>query len=163
MTHFESAWTRLPVLQMPIFCNSQVPPTCSRKIQCFKEWCIPNQMTKSASNIVRQHLRPWWCCIKNIEYSWKSLALVVWWKPMLCHKAGNCSTLRPISIEYVSAAFRLRHANRADRFHFSLCVNFHQVWCAGELLLPSSGSPEPSRADMQDFHFWQMPEHDAVV
>ena len=29
----------------------------------------------------------------------------------------------------VSAALHLRHASRADRFHFSLCVNFHQVRC----------------------------------
>ena len=50
----------------------------------------------------------------------------------------------PISTGYVSAALRLHHASGADRFHFSLCVNFHQVQYAADLLRTSSGSPEPS-------------------
>ena len=37
------------------------------------------------------------------------------------------SVSRPISTGYVSAVLRLRHTSRADRFHFSLCVNPNQV------------------------------------
>ena len=31
------------------------------------------------------------------------------------------------STRYMSPTLRLRHTNGADWFHFSLCVNFHQV------------------------------------
>ena len=48
-------------------------------------------------------------------------------------------------------------------FHFSQCVNPQQVRCAAYLLRPSSGSPEPSGTDMQDFYIWQMPEHDTAI
>ena len=67
------------------------------------------------------------------------------------------------STRYVSTALRLHHTSGADRFHFSLCVNFHQVLCAVYLLHPSSGSPEPSGIDTQDFCFWWMLEHDAAI
>ena len=66
-------------------------------------------------------------------------------------------------IGYVSATLHLRPAGGADMFHFSLCVNPHQVCCATYLLRPSSGSPEPSRADKQVFCFWQMLEHDTAI
>ena len=71
--------------------------------------------------------------------------------------------LPPISTGYVSAALRLCHASGADTFHFSQCVNPHQVRCAAYLLCPSSGSPEPSGTDTQDFYIWRMPEHDAAI
>ena len=58
---------------------------------------------------------------------------------------------------------RLRHAGRADTFHFSQCINPHQVRCTAYRLRPSSGSPEPSGADTQDFYFWRMPEHNAAI
>ena len=67
------------------------------------------------------------------------------------------------STRYVSAAWWLCHGSGADRFHSSLCVNFHQVHCASYLLLPSSGSPKPSTANTQDFYFWWVPEHDAAI
>ena len=69
----------------------------------------------------------------------------------------------PFSTGYVSAALHLRHANGADRFHFSLCVNPHQVRCAAYLLHPSSISLEPSGTDAQHFYFWQMPEYHAAI
>ena len=54
-------------------------------------------------------------------------------------------TVSPLdSTRYMSAALLLRHASRADRFHFSLCVTFHQARGAAYLLRPSSSSPEPS-------------------
>ena len=71
--------------------------------------------------------------------------------------------LPPISTGYVSAALRLRHASGADTFHFSHCVNPHQVRCAVYQLRPSSSSPEPSGTDTQDFYFWRMLEHDAEM
>ena len=48
-------------------------------------------------------------------------------------------TWRSVSTGYLSAAFRLRHAGGADRFHFhfSLCVNLQQVRCAACLLSPA--------------------------
>ena len=67
--------------------------------------------------------------------------------------------LQPISTGYVSAALCLCHASGAATFHFSLCVNPHQVRCAAYLLHPSSGSPEPSGTDTQDFYIW----HDAAI
>ena len=75
------------------------------------------------------------------------------------HRADTKS--RPIYTGYVSAA--LRHASGADRFHFNLCDNFHQVRCAAFLLCPSSGSPEPSGTDTQDFYFWRMLDHDRAI
>ena len=48
-------------------------------------------------------------------------------------------------------------------FHFSQCVNLHQVRCAVYLLCPSSGSTEPTGTDMQDFYLWRMLEHDAAI
>ena len=81
-----------------------------------------------------------------------------------CQSATNHHGLwPPISTVYVSAALCLRHACRADAFHFSLCVNPHQVRYAAYLLRPSSGSPEPSGTDTQDFYLWWMPEHDAAI
>ena len=63
----------------------------------------------------------------------------------------------------MSAVLRLRHTIGADRLHFSLCVNPHQVRCAAYLLRPHSGSPEPYGIDMQEFYIWQMLEHDAAI
>ena len=75
-----------------------------------------------------------------------------------------CETcIQPNSTGYVSAAWRLRHASGADTFHFSLCVNPHQVCCAAYLLRPSSSSPEHSSTDSQDLYIWPMPEHDAAI
>ena len=37
-----------------------------------------------------------------------------------------------------------------QQFHFSLCVNFHQVCCAAYLLHPSFGSSKPSGKNTQD-------------
>ena len=78
----------------------------------------------------------------------------------------GCMMVRPsppISTGYVSAALRLHHASGADTFHFSQCVNHHQVRRAAYPLRPSSGSPEPSGTDTQDFYIWRMPEHDAAI
>uniref|UniRef100_A0A671TMA2 Ig-like domain-containing protein n=1 Tax=Sparus aurata TaxID=8175 RepID=A0A671TMA2_SPAAU len=72
-------------------------------------------------------------------------------------------TLRPISTGYVSAALRLRHASGANTFHFSQCVNLHQVRCAAYPLRPSSGSPAPSGTDTQDSYIWRMPECDTAI
>ena len=65
--------------------------------------------------------------------------------------------------QILSAVLWLRHASGADRFHSSLCVNFHLVCCAAYLLCPSSGSLKPSGTDMQDCQFWRMPEHDVAI
>ena len=88
------------------------------------------------------------------------------WKVFYCCYFGSyggcygfCYRWPPISTGYVSAALCLRHASGADMFHFSLCVNPHQVCCAAYLLRPSSGSPEPSRTDTQDFYIW----YDAAI
>ena len=70
--------------------------------------------------------------------------------------------LRPISTGNISAALR-HHVSGADRFHFSQCVNPHQVRCAAYLLRPSSGSPGPSGTDTQDSYIWPMPEHNAAI
>ena len=59
--------------------------------------------------------------------------------------------------------FRYVSAIPADRFHSSLCVNFHQGHWAAYLLQPNSGSQKSHKADTQDFYFWRMPEHDAAI
>ena len=71
-----------------------------------------------------------------------------------CLSSTEIGALQPNSTEYVSTVLHLRHARGGDRFHFSLCVNPHQVRCTAHLLHPSPGSPEPSSTDVQDFYFW---------
>ena len=57
----------------------------------------------------------------------------------------------------------LRNASGADTFHFSQCVNPHQVRCSAYLLRPRSGSPEPSSTDTRDFYIWRRQEHNAAI
>ena len=74
--------------------------------------------------------------------------------PQLPRPPGKTSPLIPSDM----CLLHYGSTSGADRFHCSLCVNFHQVCCAAYLLCPSSGSLEPSEADTQSFYFWQMPE-----
>ena len=83
--------------------------------------------------------------------------------PMQESEVSTSTEVTPISTGYVSIVLSLCHACGADTFHFSQCVNPHQVRCSAYLLHPSSGSLEPSGADTQDFYFWRMLEHNAAI
>lgn len=61
-------------IYMLIFSCSYSAPYWQQQITFSKEWSAPSgQMPKSASNLVRKHITPWWCCpMYVVRFRWRA-------------------------------------------------------------------------------------------